>query len=69
MSATVRYGAAMTANVITYRGRMAAREAGKVLGFDVATLDKVSSLAPMWGWKDPDRDTTAAVPRSRPRPR
>src|SRR6185437_14409245 len=51
------HGAAMTANVITYRGRLAAREAGKVLGFDVATLDKVSSLAPMWGWHDPN-DTT-----------
>ena len=42
----------MTANVITYRGRLAAREAGKVLGFDVTTLDKVSSLAPMWGYHD-----------------
>ena len=49
-----RHGAAMTANVITYRGRLAAREAGKVLGFDVTTLDKVSRLAPMWGWKDPE---------------
>jgi error-prone DNA polymerase len=49
-----KHGAAMTANVITYRGRLAGREAGKVLGFDVATLDKVSHLAPMWGWKDPD---------------
>jgi error-prone DNA polymerase len=49
-----KHGAAMTANVITYRGRLAAREAGKVLGFDVATLDKVAGLAPMWGWKDPD---------------
>ncbi|MGA2712168.1 MAG: error-prone DNA polymerase [Bryobacteraceae bacterium] len=49
-----QYGAAMTANVITYRGRLAAREAGKVLGFDVTTLDKVSSLAPMWGYKDPE---------------
>src|SRR6267154_25447 len=46
-------GAAMTANVITYRGKLAAREAGKVLDFDVTTLDKVSSLAPMWGWHDP----------------
>ena len=53
-----KHGAAMTANVITYRGRLAAREAGKVLGFDVGTLDKVSSLAPMWGWKNPD-DTAA----------
>jgi error-prone DNA polymerase len=47
-----KHGAAMTANVITYRGRLAACEAGKVLGFDATTLDKVSSLAPMWGWQD-----------------
>ncbi len=33
-----KLGAAMTANVITYRGKLAAREAGKVLGFDVSTL-------------------------------
>ena len=45
-------GAAMTANVITYRGKLAAREAGKVLGFDVATLDKVSDLSPRWGYSE-----------------
>jgi len=51
-------GAAMTANVITYRGKLAAREAGKVLGFDVSTLDKVSSLSSRWGFKDPkDEDS------------
>src|SRR5205807_3672217 len=33
-----KLGAAMTANVITYRGRSAAREVGKVLGFDEDTL-------------------------------
>ncbi|HET7442357.1 MAG TPA: PHP domain-containing protein, partial [Terriglobales bacterium] len=33
-------GAAMTANVITYRNRMAAREMGKALGFDPETLAK-----------------------------
>jgi error-prone DNA polymerase len=49
-----KHGAAMTANVITYRGRSAAREVGKVLGFEASTLDRVSSLSPMWGWKDPD---------------
>jgi error-prone DNA polymerase len=49
-----KHGAAMTANVITYRGKLAAREAGKVLGFDVTTLDKVSSVAPMWGYHDPE---------------
>jgi error-prone DNA polymerase len=54
-----KHGAAMTANVITYRGRLAVREAGKVLGFDAETIGKVAALAPMWGWKDPDH--TAAV--------
>jgi len=51
-----KLGAAMTANVITYRGRSAAREAGKVLGFDEPTLDVLSKLVPMWGWTD-DSDT------------
>jgi error-prone DNA polymerase len=45
-------GAAMTANVITYRGRSAAREAGKVLGFDEEAIGKLSKLVPMWGWVD-----------------
>ncbi len=45
-------GAAMTANVNTYRGRSAAREAGKVLGFDEATLARLAKLVPMWGWTD-----------------
>src|SRR5215470_6942523 len=47
----------MTANVITYRQRSAAREVGKVLGFDTTTLDRLSTLASMWGWKDPSYDT------------
>ncbi len=47
-----KLGAAMTANVITYRGRSSAREAGKVLGFDEPTLDRLSKLVPMWGWTD-----------------
>jgi error-prone DNA polymerase len=51
-----RLGAAMTANVITYRGRSAAREMGKVLGFDEETTARLSSLAHRWEWKDP-RDT------------
>ncbi len=45
-------GAAMTANVNTYRGRSAAREAGKVLGFDEQTLSMLSKFVPMWGWVD-----------------
>jgi error-prone DNA polymerase len=50
-------GAAMTANVITYRGRSAAREVGKVLGFDDETLGRLSGLVHSWEWKDP-KDTT-----------
>jgi len=49
-----KLGAAMTANVITYRGRSAAREVGKVMGFETETLDRLSGLIPMWGWQDPD---------------
>ena len=37
-------GAAMTANVITYRGRSAAREIGKVLNFSNDVLDRFSNL-------------------------
>ena len=39
-----RRGAAMTANVITYRGRSIVREVGKVLGFGADALDRFSSL-------------------------
>jgi error-prone DNA polymerase len=39
-----RHGAAMTANVITYRGRSAAREIGKALNFSPNILDRFSSL-------------------------
>jgi len=52
-----KQGAAMTANVITYRGRSAAREVGKVLGFDDETLGQLSGLVHTWEWKDP-KDTT-----------
>jgi error-prone DNA polymerase len=50
-------GAAMTANVITYRGRSAAREVGKALGFEVTSLEKLSSLVRHWEWKDPNETT------------
>src|SRR6266404_9276609 len=46
-------GAAMTANVITYRGKSAAREVGKVLGFDANTLDRLTKLVGAWEWKGP----------------
>jgi error-prone DNA polymerase len=47
-------GAAMTANVNTYRGRSAAREMGKVLGFDEDTLARLSAVVGTWEWKDPN---------------
>jgi len=48
-----RLGAAMTANVITYRGRSAAREVAKVLGLPAELQDRLSQLAPAWGYQDP----------------
>jgi error-prone DNA polymerase len=47
-------GAAMTANVITYRGKSAAREVGKALGFDVETLNKLTKLVSTWEWRGPN---------------
>jgi error-prone DNA polymerase len=44
-------GAAMTANVITYRGKSAAREVGKALGFDEDALGRLSSLVSQWEWR------------------
>src|SRR3989449_8864842 len=42
----------MTANVITYRSRMAGREMGKALGFEPETLDKVSAAVSTWEYRD-----------------
>ncbi|RPI54520.1 MAG: DNA polymerase III subunit alpha [Acidobacteria bacterium] len=39
-----RLGAAMTANVITYRGKSAAREVGKTLGIDAAQVDRLAKV-------------------------
>jgi error-prone DNA polymerase len=39
-------GAAMTANVISYRGRSALREVGKAFGFDTDALTRLSKLNP-----------------------
>src|SRR5213083_395903 len=39
-----KHGAAMTANVITYRGRSAAREIGKALNFSPSIVDRFSHL-------------------------
>jgi error-prone DNA polymerase len=45
------HGAAMTANVITYRGRSAAREVGKALGFEEETVARLSGLVGHWEWR------------------
>ena len=40
--------AAMTANVITYRDRSAAREVGKALGYSMEQADKLSKCVSTW---------------------
>jgi len=51
-------GAAMTANVITYRGRSAAREVGKALGFEEEQIARLSTLVGHWEWRG-ENDTMA----------
>ncbi len=51
-------GAAMTANVITYRGKSAAREVGKALGFDQESLGRLTALVSQWEWRG-ENDTMA----------
>ncbi len=46
-------GAAMTANVTTFRSRSAFREVGKVFGFDKKTAGRPAGLASSWEWKGP----------------
>ncbi len=48
-----KLGAAMCANVITYRGRSAAREVGKALGFNAETQTRLTRLVSAWEWKGP----------------
>jgi error-prone DNA polymerase len=47
-----KLGAAMTANVITYRGRSAAREIGKALCIEPEMLNRLASLVGAWEYKD-----------------
>ncbi len=47
-----KLGAAMTANVITYRGKSAAREIGKVLSFHPEILERLTSLVSAWEYHD-----------------
>jgi error-prone DNA polymerase len=48
-----RLGAGMTANVITYRGRSAAREVGKVLGIEPDRIDRLAKVMNNFEWQDP----------------
>jgi error-prone DNA polymerase len=58
-------GAAMTANVITYRARSAAREIAKVLGFGQEHIDRLAALLPRFEFEGPERDAIAP-PSQRP---
>jgi error-prone DNA polymerase len=49
-----RLGAAMTANVITYRGRSAARDVGKVLSLDEDRIDRLAKVMNQFEFTDPD---------------
>lgn len=51
-------GAAMCANIVTYRGRSAAREVGKSLGFDADMQTRLTRLVGSFEWKGPT-DTMA----------
>ena len=48
-----KLGAAMTANVITYRGRSAAREVGKVLSMAPAQVDRLAKVMNHFEFVDP----------------
>ncbi len=45
--------AAMTANVITYRGRSAAREVGKTLSIEPEQIDRLAKIMNHFEWTDP----------------
>jgi error-prone DNA polymerase len=47
---------AMTANVISYRGRSAAREVGKVLSLEAEQIDRLAKVMNHFEWVDP-KDT------------
>ncbi len=46
-----KLGAAMTANVITYRSRSAVRDVGKALGFDQESLERIAKLSSRGAWE------------------
>ncbi len=66
-----KHGAAMTANVITYRGRSAAREIGKALNLPLDVLDRFSNLFGSGDYPHsvalPEQMTQAGLPGEHPR--
>jgi error-prone DNA polymerase len=54
-----QHGAAMTANVITYRGKSAAREVGKALNLDAAQIDRLAKVMHNFEFRDPDESLLA----------
>lgn len=65
-----KHGSAMTANVITYRGRSAIREIGKVLNFPTALIDRFSNLNAYGGGSSKDlkeKLEEAGIPKNHPR--
>src|SRR5687767_1037836 len=48
-----QHGAAMTANVITYRGKSAAREVGKALALEAAQIDRLAKVMNQFEFVDP----------------
>jgi error-prone DNA polymerase len=52
-------GAAMTANVITYRGRSAARDIGKALEIPPEDIARLWEAVPHFEWKDPQATADA----------
>ena len=58
------HGAGMTANVITYRDRSAARESGKALGYSPEQVDRLSKQLGSWSFgeiRDPIESLSAEV--------
>ncbi|HEY6421149.1 MAG TPA: error-prone DNA polymerase [Candidatus Binataceae bacterium] len=56
-------GAAMTANVITYRTRSAVREVGKALGFSPEQVDRLAKLNQVYEFRDRHDDIVALLRR------
>jgi error-prone DNA polymerase len=59
-----RLGAGMTANVISYRGRSAAREVGQALGLPADMRDRLAKLVANWGYRDPEELLTKHLPEA-----